>query len=108
MSAVNYGVPQGSIVGPTLLIVFLNDITDGLSPGTDITMYADDTKLWRWINIKDDLWILQRDINHLLNWANRNSMIFHPSKSHVLSIYRGHNITSSTHFVYSMNETPIS
>ena len=87
MSAVNYGVPQGSIVGPTLLIVFLNDITDGLSPGTDITMYADDTKLWRWINIKDDLWILQRDINHLLNWANRNSMIFHPSKNHVLSYH---------------------
>ena len=105
---VNSGVPQGSIVGPTLFILFLNDITDGLSPGTDITMYADDTKLWRRINIKDDHWILQRDINHLLNWANRNSMIFHPSKSHVLSIYRGHKIISSTQFVYSMNETPIS
>ena len=58
--------------------------------------------------MKDDHWILQRDINHLLNQANRNSMIFHPSKSHVLSIYRGHNMISSTQIVYSMNETPIS
>ncbi len=42
-SKVNSGVPQGSIVGPTLFILFLNDITQGISPGTNITMYADDT-----------------------------------------------------------------
>ena len=105
---VNSGVPQGSIVGPTLFILFLNDITEGLTPDTNITMYADDTKLWRRINTKDDHWILQRDINHLLNWAASNNMIFHPSKSHVLPIYRG-NSTSflDNKFIYSINDVPI-
>ena len=44
---VHSGVPQGSILGPTLFILFLNDITEGLSDGTDMAMYADDTKIWR-------------------------------------------------------------
>lgn len=77
---VNSGVPQGSILGPTLFILFLNDITEGLSEGTNITMYADDTKIWRRINNNDDNYILQRDIDHLLDWATRNLMIFHPDK----------------------------
>ena len=105
---VNSGVPQGSIIGPTLFILFLNDITEGLSPGTDITMYADDTKLWRTIYTKDDHWILQRDIDHLLNWATRNKMVFHPSKSHVLPIHRGASVThGDDQFVYSMYDVPI-
>ena len=106
---VNSGVPQGSIVGPTLFILFLNDITEGLSPGTEITMYADDTKLWRKIYKKDDHWILQRDINHLLAWAINNKMVFHPSKSSVLSIRRGNSTNlQNNQFIYSMNDIAIS
>ena len=41
------GVPQGSILGPTLFVLFMNDIVAGLNPGTNIMMYADDTKIWR-------------------------------------------------------------
>ena len=62
---VRSGVPQGSILGPTLFILFLNDITDDLSPETNISMYADDTKIWRRIRSQDDHWLLQRDINSL-------------------------------------------
>ena len=104
---VNSGVPQGSIVGPTLFILFLNDITQGISPGTNITMYADDTKLWRRINVKDDHWILQRDINHLLNWAFTNKMTFHPSKSHVLPISQSPSGQHNDSFIYSIDDIPI-
>ena len=38
------GVPQGSILGPTLFVLFINDIVSGLDPETNILMYADDTK----------------------------------------------------------------
>ena len=87
---VHSGVPQGSILGPTIFILFLNDITEGLSIGTNITMYADDTKIWRRIISTDDHYILQRDINHLLNWASTNKMIFHPAKCKVLAVFNGH------------------
>ena len=102
---VNSGVPQGSIIGPTLFILFLNDITEGLSEGTDITMYADDTKVWRRIGKTDDHYIIQRDIEHLLNWANRNKMTFHPDKCKVLTVTNGHR--PDPDFVYTMSDNII-
>ena len=102
---VNSGVPQGSILVPLIFIMFLNDITDGLSEGTNITMYADDTKLWRCINKTDDHYILQRDINHLLDWAVRNLKTFHPQKCKALPITTCHR--PQTDFIYSIADTPI-
>ena len=104
---VTSGVPQGSILGPTLFILFLNDITSDLSPGTNIAMYADDTKIWRNVSKQDDHWILQRDINSLENWASNNKMKFHPSKSHVLTVTNAIVPCHDNDFVYAMGNTPI-
>jgi hypothetical protein len=83
---VDSGVPQGSIIGPILFVLFINDLSDGLSPGTNVALYADDTKLSRKIVCENDHLVLQDDINYLYNWATSNKMIFHPGKCKVLSV----------------------
>ena len=69
-----------------MFVLFLNDIVQGLHPATNVTMYADDTKIWRNIIENDDHLILQRDIDYLFDWAIRNKMRFHPSKCKVLMV----------------------
>ena len=88
MVSVKSGVPQGSILGPLLFVLFINDISDCVSTGTNLRMYADDTKIKREIHVNEDHIILQNDINSLLEWADRNCMNFHLSKCKVLTISR--------------------
>ena len=74
------GVPQGSILGPIFFGIFINDLPACLNEGTQIALYADDTKIWRSICSDHDHVMLQKDIDNLNDWAMRNKMKFHPRK----------------------------
>ena len=83
---VRSGVPQGSILGPLFFVLFINDMSECIQEGTNIALYADDTKIWRKIINWSDHEILQRDIDALHSWAQRNKMKFHSKKCKVLSV----------------------
>ena len=83
---VQSGVPQGSILGPLLFILFINVIYETISPETKISLYADDTKIWRNMKSYQDCIILQNDIDSLHKWCVINKMNFHPDKCKVLSV----------------------
>ena len=80
------GVPQGSIIGPLLFVLFINDIYKNLDKGTNVVLYADDTKMWRQIDSHRDCKILQKDITALNEWCIQNKMKFHPDKCKVLTV----------------------
>ncbi len=86
MRNVTSGVPQGSILGPLFFVLFINDMFSCVSEGTNIMLYADDTKIWRRIASWQDHLILQHDIDRLYEWSRLNKMNFHPQKCKVLTV----------------------
>jgi hypothetical protein len=82
------GVPQGSVLGPMLFVIYINDLP--LSVKSTIKLFADDTKLYRRINSIEDCQILQRDIEALESWSHKWLLKFHPNKCKVMRIGRGH------------------
>ena len=64
------GVPQGSVLGPLLFLIYINGITElPLSPESKLVMYADDILLYRPIRQASDYQRLQQDVEALGKWA---------------------------------------
>ena len=83
---VTSGVPQGSVLGPLLFVVFINDMPEVVDSNSLLVMFADDAKLSREFVNLNDRETEQDDVNNLTEWAKDNGMAHHPDKCHVLKI----------------------
>ena len=87
LSRVQAGVPQGSILGPLLFLVYINDIVDDIQ--ANINLFADDTSLSMVVGDPGQVGrVLQSDIDKINQWAQKWLVHFNPSKSQSLVISR--------------------
>ena len=84
-SPVISGVPQGTILGPVLFLIYIADIGDNVCKST-ISSYADDSKAHKQIRNSQDGIDLQLDINALYEWTRKNLMEFNSTKFEALRI----------------------
>ena len=87
-SPVTSGVPQGSILGPMLFLLFINDLPDVIPPTTSTGLYADDTKLYTAITSRQDCDNLQEALSYVDDWSKESNINFNTSKCKALTISR--------------------
>ena len=84
LDQVQYGVPQGSLLGPRLYTIYVNDLPDAITLG-DVLMYADDTTIYCVGNNFDQVCLqLNKIFEQLQHWSTNNRLSIHPIKSEVM------------------------
>ena len=89
-AAVSSGIPQGTVLGPLLFVLYINDILDNVE--SEGLLFADDTKIYRAITSQEDAQSLQSVLNTLEEWSDEWLLRFHPDKCHVLTLGKFENI----------------
>lgn len=96
------GVPQGSVLGPLIFVLYINDLCNRISSAK--LLYADDLKIFRVIKSILDCVALQTDIDALLRWCDENGMSVNLRKCKAITFCR---CLSPTIHVYTITGTAL-
>ena len=86
---VSSGVPQGSVLGPILFLLYINDLPDNLQ--SQVRLFADDAAVYLVLQGKNDSDRLQRDLDYLQEWEVKWDTKFNPFKCQIIHITRSRN-----------------
>ena len=81
---VTSGVPQGTVLGPLLFLLYINDLPDNIS--TSVRLFADDCILYTPIRTQNDSSLLQNDLLKLQKWQDTWLMKFNPDKCYTTTL----------------------
>jgi len=73
------GVPQGTVLGPILFLIFINDIEHCITESIN-RCFADETRVLISITCEQDVSLIQNDLNSVIKWSERNNMALHKDK----------------------------
>ena len=79
---VKSGVPQGSVLGPLLFLIFINDLAENTT--SSVRLFADDCVMYRPIRHANDCEALQEDLNKLHDWEERWQLRCNATKCNIL------------------------
>jgi ribonucleases P/MRP protein subunit RPP40 len=100
---VKSGVPQGSHLGPLLFLLFFDDITKVIKSSMKL-MYADDLKIFKAVRSVLDCSALQRDLDAISEWCQRNCLSLSIGKCKIMSFHRNH---SPIHYNYEVGDDAV-
>ena len=92
------GVPQGTVLGPLLFLLHINDLPSVIT--SQIWLFADDCLIYRPIRSSADCEALQRDLDSLERWSSAWGMKFNTKKCQIMSIASG---KSHPTYLYNLN-----
>ncbi len=101
---INAAVPQGSVLGPLLFLVYINDVTDGIE--SEIFLFADDTSIFRSGKCNESLaQQINSDLNKISLWAKRWKININPTKT--VAMLFSKKASPDTHFQIKLNNEVI-
>ena len=83
---VTSGIPQGSVLGPLLFVIYINDLPQHVT--NEVRIFADDTKVFTQSDQKEARESLQKDLDHLQQWSSDWLLKFNPEKCCVMRLGR--------------------